>query len=130
MISPKKQDKKSMKSTNKDSVDGYFNLTTPIHNIMHNLFYYNISEFAGNLQGILDEGTYKTTIQNMHKLGWKENYSSTLMYQCWVMVVVFHNILSFMKELKINIKCYHIHIWEAIQAKRFTNFCKNHGSLH
>ena len=38
---------------------------------MHTLFYYNISEFAGNLEGILDEGTYKKTIQNMHKLDWK-----------------------------------------------------------
>ena len=35
---------------------------------MHTLFYSNISEFAGNLEGILDEGTYKTTIQNMYKL--------------------------------------------------------------
>ena len=38
---------------------------------MHTFFYYNISEFCGNLEGILDEGTYKTTIQNMYKLGWK-----------------------------------------------------------
>ena len=38
---------------------------------MHNLFYSNISEFAGNLEGMLDEGTYKTIIQNMHKLGCK-----------------------------------------------------------
>ena len=38
---------------------------------MHTLFYSNISEFSGNLEGILDEGTYKTTIHNMHKLGRK-----------------------------------------------------------
>ena len=38
---------------------------------MHTFFYYNISEFAGNLEGILDGGTSKTTIQNMHKLVWK-----------------------------------------------------------
>ena len=38
---------------------------------MHTFFYSNISEFAGNLEGMLDEGTYKTTIQNMQKLGWK-----------------------------------------------------------
>ena len=38
---------------------------------MHTLFYSNISEFAGNLEGMIDDGTYKTPIQNMHKLGWK-----------------------------------------------------------
>ena len=38
---------------------------------MHTFFYYNISEFAGSLEGMLDEGTYKTTIQNMQDLGWK-----------------------------------------------------------
>ena len=38
---------------------------------MHTFFYNNISEFAGNYEGVLDERTYKTTIQNMHKLGWK-----------------------------------------------------------
>ena len=41
---------------------------------MHNLFYSNISEFAENLEGMLDEGTYKTKIQNMHKLGWKAQF--------------------------------------------------------
>ena len=38
---------------------------------MHTFFYSNISEFSGNLEGMIEEGTYKTTIQNMHKLGWK-----------------------------------------------------------
>ena len=38
---------------------------------MHTLFYSNISEFSGNLGGMLDEVTYKTTIQNIHKFGWK-----------------------------------------------------------
>ena len=41
---------------------------------MHNLFYSNISELAGNWEGMLDEGTYKTTIQNMQKLGWKAQF--------------------------------------------------------
>ena len=41
---------------------------------MHNFFYSNIYEFAGNLEGILDEGKYRTTVQNMHKLGWKAQY--------------------------------------------------------
>ena len=38
---------------------------------MNNLFYYNISEFFGKLEGMIDERTYKTTINNMNKLGWK-----------------------------------------------------------
>ena len=38
---------------------------------MHTLFYSNISEFAGNLEVMIDEGTYKTIIQNMHKNGQK-----------------------------------------------------------
>ena len=29
---------------------------------------------SGNLEGIIDEGTYKTSIKNMHKLGWKAKY--------------------------------------------------------
>ena len=41
---------------------------------MHTFFYSNISEFAENLEGMLDEGTYKTKIQNMHKLSWKAQY--------------------------------------------------------
>ena len=38
---------------------------------MHTCFYSNISQFYGSLEEILDEGIYKTTIQNNHKLGWK-----------------------------------------------------------
>ena len=41
---------------------------------MHNLFYSNISEFSGNLEGMLDERRYRTTIKNMYKLGWKAQY--------------------------------------------------------
>ena len=41
---------------------------------MYTLFYSNICEFAGDLEGMLDEGSYKTPIQNIHKLSWKENY--------------------------------------------------------
>ena len=40
---------------------------------MYTFFYLNISGFDGNLQGILDEGTYKTSIQNMHNIYWKKN---------------------------------------------------------
>ena len=32
------------------------------------------SEFAGNFKVILDEGTYKTEIHNMHNLGWKAQF--------------------------------------------------------
>ena len=38
---------------------------------MLTLFYSHIYEFDGNLQGVIYEGTYTSTIQNMHKLGWK-----------------------------------------------------------
>ena len=41
---------------------------------MYTFFYYDISEFAENLEGIIDEGTYTTTIQNMHKLGLKAQF--------------------------------------------------------
>ena len=41
---------------------------------MHTFFYSNISEFTGNLEVLRDEGTYKTTIQNMHKLVGKEKF--------------------------------------------------------
>ena len=37
------------------------------------LFYSNISKFSGNLEVILDEVTYKTSLQNIHKIGWKVN---------------------------------------------------------
>ena len=41
---------------------------------MHTFYYSNISEFVANLEGIIDEGTCRTIIQNMHKLGWKAQY--------------------------------------------------------
>ena len=43
----------------------------PRSNNMNTLFYSNMSEFAGKLEGILYEGIYKTTIQNIHKVDWK-----------------------------------------------------------
>ena len=56
---------------------------------MHTLFYSILSEFAGNLEGILDERKYTTTVQNMHKLVWKSQYFksadvSMLVYGCGV----------------------------------------------
>ena len=41
---------------------------------MRTFLYSNISEFAGNLEGMLDGGTYKTTIQNMQKIGWNSQF--------------------------------------------------------
>ena len=41
---------------------------------MYTLFHSNLSKFAGNLEGIHDEGKYKTSVQNMHRIGWKGNY--------------------------------------------------------
>ena len=66
-----RQRKQSIKSTDKEEVEGYFNLRKPGSDTMHTFLYSNIYEFAGNLEGMLDEGTNKTPIQNIHKLGWK-----------------------------------------------------------
>ena len=63
-----------MTTTYREDVQGSLNLKTSRHNIMYTFFYSNISEFEGDLEGILNERTYKTTILNMHKLGWKANY--------------------------------------------------------
>ena len=41
---------------------------------MHTFFYSNISDFAGNLEGILDGGKYRTTVKHLHKFGWKAQY--------------------------------------------------------
>ena len=97
---------------------------------MYTFFYSNISEFVGDLEGMIDEGTYKTSIQNMHKLGCKADTSSTLMHQCCVMVVVFYNILRFMKKLKYisNVTtsiCGNLFRWKGSPI-----FCKKVGLLH
>ena len=41
---------------------------------MNNIISPNISDFDGNLQGMIDEGTYKTSIQNVHNIGRKKKY--------------------------------------------------------
>ena len=70
MISPLKSDKE----TNQRHVPIKTLLIAPSilkktgNNNMHTFFYFNISEFSINLKVMLDDGTYKTTIQNMHKL--------------------------------------------------------------
>ena len=57
--------------TSKEEVEGSFNLTKPANNTMHTFFNSNISEFDGNLEGMLDEGKYRPTVKNVHKNGWK-----------------------------------------------------------
>ena len=57
-----RQRTKSMTSTDKEEFEGSFNLKTSRNNTMYTLFYSNISEFARNLEGIINEGTYKTTV--------------------------------------------------------------------
>ena len=107
-----------MPCTNKEMVEGTFNFTKPGNNTMHTLFYNNISEFGGNLEGILDEGNYRTTVQTMHSIGWKAQYFksagvSILGHGCGV-----SQYPQFYDTNKIRIKCYHVHMWEAIQVER------------
>ena len=58
-----------MLCTNKEEVEGTFNLKKYGNNTMHAFFYSSISDFGGNLEGILDEGNYRTKVQKMYKLG-------------------------------------------------------------
>ena len=98
---------KSMKYTDKEEVDGSFILKTSRNNTMHTFFYSNISEFAGKFQVMIDKGTYKTTIHNMHKLGCKAqlfNSADILMsnHGCGVsQCPQFYDII-------LKIKCYHV----------------------
>ena len=55
--------------TNKEKFECSFNLTKPGNNTMHTFLNNNISEFGGNLEGIMDEGNYTTTVKTMHKFG-------------------------------------------------------------
>ena len=66
-----RQRKKSMTWTNKEEVEGSFNLTKPGNNTMHTFFYNNISEFSGNLEGMLDEGNLEGMLD-------EGNYRSTV----------------------------------------------------
>ena len=54
-----RQKKISTNWINKEEVEGSFNLTKPGNNTMHALFNNNISEFCGNLEGMLDERNYR-----------------------------------------------------------------------
>ena len=81
---------------------------------MHTFFYSNISEFSGNLGGMLDEVTYKTNIHNTHKLSWKAQLFKSadvlmLGHGCGVtQYPQFHD------RIKKYIKYYHVHMWEVI----------------
>ena len=63
-----------MASTDKEEVKCSFNLKTSRNSTMHTSLYYNISELYGNLEGIINDRTYKTILQNMHKLFWKTQF--------------------------------------------------------
>ena len=52
-------------------------MTKPVNNTMHTFFYSSISEFGVNLEGMLDEGKYRTTVKTFQKLGWKAQYSKS-----------------------------------------------------
>ena len=69
---------------------------------MNTFFYSNKSDFAGYLEEMLDEGKKKQPYRIFTILVGRQNYSSPHMFLCWVMVVMFHNILSFMIEKKIS----------------------------
>ena len=53
-----RQRKKSMTCTDKDILEGYFNYKKNGNNTMHTFFYSDISEFARNLEVMIDEGKY------------------------------------------------------------------------
>ena len=116
--------------TNKEEVEGSFNLKN-LEIIICTLFFIIIYLSSVEIWKVC--WMRETTDQQYKictKLVGRHNTSSLLMFKCWVMVVVFHNILSFMIPIKIYIKCYHVHMWGAIQVKRVTKFCSNHGLFH
>ena len=75
--------------------------------MMYPFFYSNISEFYVNLKCMLNEGRYKTYIQNMHKIGQNKNHFksddvSMMGHGCGVS--------QFPRFYKKNINCYHVHM--------------------
>ena len=54
-----------MTYTDKEEFEGPFNLKKSKNIIMHTFFNSNTSEFSVNLQVMINEGTYRTAIQNM-----------------------------------------------------------------
>ena len=95
-----RQKKKEMTWTDKEEVEGSFNLTKPGNNTMHPfliIIYLSLVEIWKVFW--IRETTEQKYKQCTNLVG-RHNNSSLLMSQCWVMVVVFHNILSFMISIK------------------------------
>ena len=63
------------------------------------LYFIQISEFSGSIKEIIDEESKQNPYKKFTNLVGRQINSIMLMYNCWVIVVVFHNILSFMTEL-------------------------------
>ena len=82
-ISTKIRQRKKMSCTNKEEVEGSFNLTKHVNNTMHTFFYSSISEFGGNVEGMLDEGNYRKKITN-NAQDWLED---TILQVCWCLNV-------------------------------------------
>ena len=103
-----------MTYTDKDYVEVFLNLKKPRSNNMHTFVYSNMSKFAGNSEVMIDEGTYKTTMQNMNKLVWKAHFFksadvSMLGNGCGV-----SQYPHFYDRIEKNIKCYHVYMVEVI----------------
>ena len=89
-----------MASTDKEEFEGSLNKKYPeviIFTLSFIIIYLSLLEIRKEL--LMREHTEQPYIICTSLIG-RHNYSSPLMFQCWVMVVVFHNILSFMTELK------------------------------
>ena len=97
---------------------------------MDTFFFSNISELAVNLEGMLDEGNYRTTVQNMHKLGWKAQYLksadvSMLGHGCGVsqyshFYYTNKNKIQMLTRPYVGSYC----------SEKGHHFCRNHGFLH
>ena len=82
---------------------------------MDTFVYSNISDFAGNLEGMIDEGTYKTNIYNIHNLGWKAQFFKSTYVSMLGHGYGVSQYPQFYDRIKNTyIKCYHIHMWEVI----------------
>ena len=79
---------------------------------------------------MLYEGTYKTSIRNMHKIGWKENDFKSADVSIFGHGCGVSQYPQFYDRTKRNIKCYYVHMWETIQVKIVTNFCNKIGFFH
>ena len=91
-----RQRKKSMTSTDKEKFEGSFNLKNPeliICTLSFILIYMSLLEIWKEL---LMREHKKQPYRICTSFFGRHNNTSLLIFQCWVMIVVFHNILSFM----------------------------------